>query len=201
MQTKHLCVLIHIWTKGRETGLSPPVKYFTDRSMEVLLLWTIYVISVLLLLCFRVRRFIYTLWSPAGKELTYWLSILMYNCEVSLSHLYLESGVLPDCIDSWYLPSHFEWMITLVILLLMIDLKLTFWPILLFCIYWGIWKIAVLWCTSRQRYLWCSNQCLESKRTFEIYKHLTIKWTWWNSSAFLEGTSWLFGISNFYIIQ
>ena len=28
----------------RETGLSPPVKYFTDRSKAVLLLWIFYVI-------------------------------------------------------------------------------------------------------------------------------------------------------------
>ena len=27
----------------RETGLSPPVKYFTDRSKAVLLLWKFYV--------------------------------------------------------------------------------------------------------------------------------------------------------------
>ena len=33
----------------RETGLSPPVKYFTDHSKAVLLLWIIYVISVLFL--------------------------------------------------------------------------------------------------------------------------------------------------------
>ena len=31
----------------REIDLSPPVKYFTDRSKAVLLLWIIYVISVL----------------------------------------------------------------------------------------------------------------------------------------------------------
>ena len=30
-----------------KTGLSPPVKYFTDRSKWVLLLWIIYVITVL----------------------------------------------------------------------------------------------------------------------------------------------------------
>ena len=41
-----------------ETGSSPPVKYFTDRSKAVLLLWIIYVISVLVLLCFRARLFI-----------------------------------------------------------------------------------------------------------------------------------------------
>ena len=35
----------------RETGLSPPVKYFTDSSKAVLLLWIFYVFSVLCLLC------------------------------------------------------------------------------------------------------------------------------------------------------
>ena len=50
----------------RETGLSPPVKYFTDRSKVALLLWIICVESVLLLLCFRARLFIDALWSPAG---------------------------------------------------------------------------------------------------------------------------------------
>ena len=66
----------------RETGLSPPVKYFTDHSKAVLLLWIIYVISVLFLLCFCARLFIDALWSPAGKWLTSWLSFVMSNCEV-----------------------------------------------------------------------------------------------------------------------
>ena len=52
------------------TGLSPRVKYFTDRSKAVLLLCIIYVISVLFLLCFRVRLFIDALWSSIGKGLT-----------------------------------------------------------------------------------------------------------------------------------
>ena len=65
-----------------ETGLSPPVNNFTDHSKAVLLLWIIYVISVLLLLCFRARLFIDALWSPAGKGLTSWLSFVMSNCEV-----------------------------------------------------------------------------------------------------------------------
>ena len=65
----------------RETGLSHPVKYFTDRSKAVLLLWIIYVISALFLLCFRVRLFIDALWSPAGKGLTSWLSFVRSNCE------------------------------------------------------------------------------------------------------------------------
>ena len=59
----------------------PPVKYFTDLSKVVLLLWIIYVISVLCLLCFCACLFIDALWSPAGKGLTSWLSFVMSNCE------------------------------------------------------------------------------------------------------------------------
>ena len=64
-----------------ETGLSPLVKYFTDSSKVVLLLWIIFVISVLFLLCFCARLFINALWQPAGKGLTSWLSFVMSNCE------------------------------------------------------------------------------------------------------------------------
>ena len=53
MQTKYLCVLIHIWR--RETGLSPQVKYFTDYSKAVLF--------VDLLCCFSVRICLYV---PCG---------------------------------------------------------------------------------------------------------------------------------------
>ena len=55
---------------------------FTDHSKAVLLLWIIYVISVLFLLCFCARLFIDALWSPAGKGLTSWLSFVLSNCEV-----------------------------------------------------------------------------------------------------------------------
>ena len=64
-----------------ETGLSPPVKYFTDRSKAVLLLWIIYVISVLFLLCFRALLFIDALLSPAEKGLTSCLSFVMSKVE------------------------------------------------------------------------------------------------------------------------
>ena len=50
-------------------------------SNAILLLWIIRVTSVLCLLCFRVHLFIDALWSPAGKELTSWLSFVMSNCE------------------------------------------------------------------------------------------------------------------------
>ena len=63
----------------RETGLSHPVKYFTDPSKAMLLLWIIYVIPVLYLSVLRL--FFYTLWSPAGKGMTSRLSFVMSNCE------------------------------------------------------------------------------------------------------------------------
>ena len=38
--------------------------------------------SVLLSLCFHARLSFYALRSPAGKELTSWLSFVMSNCDV-----------------------------------------------------------------------------------------------------------------------
>ena len=48
MQTKHVYVSwstseLRVRLVHRKTGLSPPVKYFTDRSKAVPLLWTFYV--------------------------------------------------------------------------------------------------------------------------------------------------------------
>ena len=39
-------------------------------------------------------------WSPAGKGLTSWLSFVVSNVSLSLSHWYPGSGVVLDCIDS-----------------------------------------------------------------------------------------------------
>ena len=66
-----------------KTGLSPPVIYFTDRSKAVLLLWIfdVFFFSVVRLLCLCVLLFICALWSPAGKGLTSWLSLVVSNCE------------------------------------------------------------------------------------------------------------------------
>ena len=81
-------------------GLSPPVKYFTDRSKAVLLLWIFYVF-VLSCVCYVCARlFICALWSPAGKGLTSWLSFVVSSVSLSLSHWYPGSGVVLDCIDS-----------------------------------------------------------------------------------------------------
>ena len=96
------------FSKGRQgrrgwrpkTGLSPPVKYFTDRSKAVLLLWIFYVF-VLSCVCYVCARlFICALWSPAGKGLTSWLSCVVSSVSLSLSHWYPGSGVVLDCIDS-----------------------------------------------------------------------------------------------------
>ena len=64
------------WGWRRETGLSPPVKYFTDRSKAVLLLWIFYVF-VLSCVCYVfVRVCLYVLWGhllgkgwPLGSRL------------------------------------------------------------------------------------------------------------------------------------
>ena len=78
----------------------PPVKYFTDRSKAVLLLWIFYVF-VLSCVCYVCARlFICALWSPAGKGLTSWLSFVVSSVSLSLFHWYPGSGVVLDCIDS-----------------------------------------------------------------------------------------------------
>ena len=86
MQTKYLCVLIHIWIKG-EVGapwnrFKPASKIFYwpfqgSTSFVDLLCFC----SVLCLLCLCARLFICALWSPAGKGLTSWLSFVVSNCE------------------------------------------------------------------------------------------------------------------------
>ena len=86
MQTKYLCVLIHIWIKG-EVGaplnrFKPSSKIFYwpfqgGSSFVDLLCFC----SVLCLLCLYARLFICALWSPAGKGLTSWISFVVSNCE------------------------------------------------------------------------------------------------------------------------
>ena len=57
--------------------LSPPVKYFADRSKAVLLCGSFMFFSVLCLLCLYARLFICALW----KGLTSGLSFVVSNCE------------------------------------------------------------------------------------------------------------------------
>ena len=86
MQTKHLCVLIHIWTKG-EVGA--PLNWFKPSSKIVY--WPFQGgTSFVDLLCFFLScvcyclctcPFICVLWSPAGKGVTSWLSVVVSDCE------------------------------------------------------------------------------------------------------------------------
>ena len=77
MQTKILFVLIHIWC--HETGVSPAVKYFTDRLKNgtPFVDHLSYFCLVLVILS---HLFIAALWSHAGKGLTSWLSFMMFKC-------------------------------------------------------------------------------------------------------------------------
>ena len=109
MQTKYLCVLIHIWIKG-EVGAVKLGKIFYwpfqgGTSFVDLLCFC----SVLCLLCLCARLFICALWSPAGKGLTSWLSFVVSAVSLSLSHWYPRSGVVLDCIDSWSLHLYLLW--------------------------------------------------------------------------------------------
>ena len=81
MQTKHLCVLIYIYTKG-EVGAMKLIKALLLNILTDCFLWIIHVISVLCLLCFCARLVITALWSPSGQGLTSWLSFVMSKAEV-----------------------------------------------------------------------------------------------------------------------
>ena len=48
----------------------------------------------------EIQPFKTTLWSPAGKGLTSWLSFVVSAVGLSLSNWYPGSGVVLDCIDS-----------------------------------------------------------------------------------------------------
>ena len=60
-----------------KSGLSSAVNVFTDRSKAVLLLWIICECLVFFMLS---RLFIADVWSPAGKGVTSWLVLVMFNC-------------------------------------------------------------------------------------------------------------------------
>ena len=65
---------------ARETGLSPPVKYFYWSFQGGTSFVDHLSYFCLCLLCFRASVFLDALWSPAGKGLTSWLSCVMSKC-------------------------------------------------------------------------------------------------------------------------
>ena len=111
MQTKYLCVLIHIWIKG-EVGAVKPVKYFTDCSKAVLLLW-IFHVFVLSCVCYVfVFVCLYVLCGHLlGKGWPLGSRLWCLTVSLSLSHWYPGSGVVLDCIHSWSLHPYLLQMI------------------------------------------------------------------------------------------
>ena len=86
MQTKHLCILIHILTKG-EVGaplnrLKPSSKIFLLTVPRWCFFYGVFMLFCFALLCFHARLFVDALCSPAGKRLPSWLSFAMFNCNV-----------------------------------------------------------------------------------------------------------------------
>ena len=82
-------------------NLSPPVKYFTDRSKAVLLLWIFYVLFCLVFatsLCTSVYMcFVVTCWESADL---FGSRLWCLTVSLSLSLWYPGSVVVLDCIDS-----------------------------------------------------------------------------------------------------
>ena len=114
MQTKYLCVLIHIWING-EVGTVKPVKPsskifywpFQGGTSFVDLLW---VFSVLCLLFLCERLFISACGHLLGKSWPLVSCLWCPSVSLPLSHWYPGSGVLLDCVDSWSLHLYLLWL-------------------------------------------------------------------------------------------
>ena len=83
---------------GCETGCGPPVKYFTDRSRAVLLLWILCVFFLSVFAVPFVRLFVCALWSPAGRGWPLGSRLWCLSVSLSLSHWCPGSSVVLDCI-------------------------------------------------------------------------------------------------------
>ena len=109
MQTKHLCVSIHIWTKGEVGGLelvkpsskifllTVPRRYIFCGSFMLFLSCICYAFACVCLLM-PCGHLLGKGW-PLGSRL--WCLIV----SLLLSHWYPGTGVVLDCIDSCSLPS------------------------------------------------------------------------------------------------
>ena len=174
MQTKYLCVflnlnlcvLINIWIKCVVGALWNRFKHSSKIFYWPFQGGTFFVdllcfCSVLCLLCLCARLFICALWSPAGKGLISWLSFVVSNCEFVTFplvswYLYLVSGVVLGCIDSWSLyPYLLTWCISrffevgVMCICSMISIiedtcQFVFWPLV--ALYQGIKLNVMLYC-------------------------------------------------------
>ena len=94
----------------RLTGLSPPVKYFTDRSKAMLLLWINYVISVLFCYAFMHACLLMPCGHLLGKGWPLGSRLQCLIVTFPPSNWYPGSGVVRDCIDSWSVPFFLLWL-------------------------------------------------------------------------------------------
>ena len=106
--TKHLCVFIHIWTKG-EVG-APWNRFKPSRKIFLLtvprrcfLCGSRY--FCLVLSCFCGISVLMPCGHLLGKGWPLGSRLRCLIVRLSLSNLYPGSGVMLDCIDSWSLPS------------------------------------------------------------------------------------------------
>ena len=90
----------------------PSIKYFTDRSKAVLLLWIFYVFFSVVCCYVFVRVCLYVLCGHLlGKGWPLGSRLWCLTVSLSLSHWYPGSGVVLDCIDSWSLNPYLLWYI------------------------------------------------------------------------------------------
>ena len=87
-----LSLLPNSFNKFNKTYYTVPRRYLFSGAFMFL--------SILCWLCLCTRLFICALWSPAGKELTSWLSFAVYYCECVTFPLVSWFSVVLDCIDS-----------------------------------------------------------------------------------------------------
>ena len=86
-----------------ENGLSPPVKYFTDRSKAVLLLWIFYVFVSCVCYAFVSVCLYVPCGHLLGKGWPFGSRLWCLTVSLSISHRYPGSGVVLDCFNSWSL--------------------------------------------------------------------------------------------------
>ena len=158
MQTKHLCVLIHIWTKCEDVQwnwlnfsskiflLTVPRRYFFCGSFVLFISCICH--TFLSVHCCLVL----TCW----ERLTFWLLFVMFNCVLSLSHAVSWVRLL-DCNDSWSLPPFLLLSISKDVLLLLFIKSLCVRYILCYwfkyphfcscksCLEWGLDTVLHVW--------------------------------------------------------
>ena len=107
MQTKYLCVLIHIWIQG-EVGAVKPVKALQQNILMTVPRWFFFCGSFTFFLsCFCYAFVRVCLFVPCGhllgKGCPFGSRMWCLTVSLSLSHWYPGSGVVLYCIDSWSL--------------------------------------------------------------------------------------------------